>query len=78
MEITIKDYSDWLKEINNILQNLNHDLNIYLKELYIIDELLRIIEYELDKGIDKIKKLKSSLIENSKIIQKNRPDNLVN
>ena len=28
VEITIKDYSDRLKEINNILQILNHDLFI--------------------------------------------------
>ena len=76
-ETNIKDYSDRLRGINNILQNLNHDLYIYLNELYIIDELLKIIEYELDKGIDNIKNIeiiKNYLIENSKVIQKNRPD----
>jgi len=41
VEITIKDYYNKLKEINNILQNLNHDLNIYINELYIIDDLIK-------------------------------------
>ena len=77
MEVTIKDYSDRLKEINNILQILNHDLNIYLNELCIIDELINIIEYELDKGINNIKNIeiiRNYLVDNSKIIQKNRSD----
>lgn len=45
LEITIKDYSDRLKEISNILllQTLNHDLFIYLNELYIINELIKVI-----------------------------------
>ena len=77
MEVTIKDYSDRLKEINNILQILNQDLNINLNELCIIDELIKIIEYELDKGIKNIKNIeiiRNYLVENSKIIQKNRSD----
>ncbi len=77
VEVTIKDYSDRLKEINNILQILNHDLNINLNELCIIDELINIIEYELDKGIKNIKNIeiiRNYLVENSKIIQKNRSD----
>ena len=60
-----------------MLQILNHDLNIYLNELYIIDELIKIIDYELDKGIENIKnieEIKNYLVENSKIIQKNRAD----
>ena len=77
MDTTIKNYFGRLKDINNVLQNLNHDLHIYLNELYIIDELLEIIEYEFDKGIDNINNigiLENHLIENSKIIQNNRPD----
>ena len=77
VEITIKDYHDRLIVINNILQILNHDLNIYLNELFIIDELIKIIEYELDRGIENIKNIeiiRKYLIENSKIIQKNRSD----
>ena len=76
-ETTIKDYYGRLKEINNILQNLNHDLHIHLNEIYIIDELLTIIEYELDKGIDSIINIgiiNKYLIENSKIIQRKRTD----
>jgi len=80
MEITIKDYFDMLKEINNILQILNNDLKIYLNELFIIDELIKIIEYELDKGIKNIKNIeiiRNYLIENSKIIQKNKSDKFI-
>ena len=76
-EITINDYCGRLKKINDMLQILNHDLNINLNELYIIDELIKIIDYELDKGIENIKnieEIKNDLIENSKIIQKNRSD----
>ena len=79
MEKTVKDYYDRLKEINNILQILNHDLDIYLNELFIIDELIVIIEYELDKGIENIQNIetiKNYFIDNSKIIRKNRPDKL--
>ena len=79
MEKTVKDYYDRLKEINNILQILNHDLDIYLNELFIIDELIIIIEYELDKGIENIQNIeiiRNYFIDNSKIIQKNRPDKL--
>ena len=70
MGVTIKDYSDRLKEINNLLQNLNHDLNIYLNELCYIDELIYIIEYELNKGINNIKNIeiiRNYLVDNSKI-----------
>jgi len=80
-EIRIKDYHDRLKEINKILQNLNHDLKINLNELYIIDELLKIIEYQLDKGtknIENIEEIRDILIDNSKIIQKNKPDKITN
>ena len=76
-EVTIKDYSGRLKKINDMLQILNHDLNIYLNELYIIDELIKVIDYELDKGIENIKnieEIKNYLIKNSKIIQKNEAD----
>ena len=73
-ELTIKDYSGRLKKINDMVQTLTHDLNMYLNELYIIDELIKIIDYELDKGIENIKnieQIKNYLVENSKIIQKN-------
>jgi hypothetical protein len=33
-----------ITNINKILQILNDDLNIYLNEMFIIDELIKIIE----------------------------------
>ena len=45
MKISIGDYCGILKEINKILKNLNDNLKLYLNELYIIDELIQIIEY---------------------------------
>ena len=80
-EITIGNYCGKLKDINKILQNMNHELNIYLNEIYIIDELIKIIEYELDKGIksiENIEDIRENLVENSKIIQKNRTDKISN
>ena len=79
VEIRIKDYHDRLKEINKILQNLNHDLDIFLNETYIIDELIKVIEYQLDKGIkniENIEEIREKLSENSKIIQKNSPNKI--
>ena len=79
MKKTVKDYYVRLKTINNILQILNHDLDIYLNELFIIDELIIIIEYKLDKVIENIQNIKiirNYFIDNSKIIQKNRVDKL--
>ena len=61
VEITIKDYYNRLKEINNILQNLNHDLNMHLNELRIIDDLVKIIECELDKEIKNIGDIRKKL-----------------
>ena len=76
--ININSYHSKLKEINKILQNLNDDLYIFLNEMYIIDELIKIIEI-LDFNIEKINKLKDYIRENSKIIQKysyDKSDNL--
>ena len=73
---TVKDYNDRLKDINKILQNIKYDLYIHINELYIIEELIKIIDYELEKGITSLKNLediREILIENSKIIQKNQP-----
>ena len=84
VEIKIKDYHDRLKEIYKILQNINYNLKIYLNELFIIDELIKIIEYQFEKGIKKlenIEAIREKLIENSKIIQLNNSkkiDNLIN
>ena len=80
-EIRIKDYHDRLKEISMNLQNINYDLKIYLNELFIIDELIKIIEYQLEKGIknmENIEDIREKLVENSKIIQKNKFDKIDN
>ena len=72
VEIRIKDYHDRLKEIYKIFQNINYDLKIYLNELFIINELIKIIEYQFEKGIKNIKNIETireKLIENSKILQ---------
>ena len=50
--VEINHYCDTLKEMNNIMQNLNNDLYIYLNEMYIIDELKEIIELQRLKQID--------------------------
>jgi len=81
IEIRIKDYHDRLKEIYKILQNINYDLKIFLNELFIIDELIKIIEYEFEKGIKKLENIeviREKLIENSKIIQLNKSDKIDN
>ena len=79
VEIRIKDYHDRLEEIYKILQNINYDLKIYLNELFIIDELIKIIEYQFEKGIkniENIEVIREKLVENSKIIQINNSDKI--
>ena len=58
--IEIPHYYIKLKEINKILQNLNNDLFIYLNEMYIIDELIKVIEL-FNNNIKKINEIKSYL-----------------
>ena len=74
IQIEINEYCDYLKEINKIMQNLNDELYIYLNEMYIIDELIKIIEiFKKIKGDDKILKIneiKNIIRENAEIIQK--------
>ena len=48
-----------LSDVYKILQNLNNDLYIFLKEMYIIDELIKIIElFTKKKNIEKINAIK--------------------
>ena len=78
-EISIGDYFGQLRKINKILENLNYDLYIYLNELYIIEELIKIIEYQLNKEIRNIKnieEIRETLTENSKIIQQNQSEKI--
>ena len=74
IQIEITYYCKILKEINKVLQNLNDNLYIYLNEMYIIDELVKIIEiFKKDKSdnkIEKINEIKNNIRENAEIIQK--------
>ena len=70
--IEITHYLYILKDINKILQNLKDELNIYLNEMYIIDELIKIIEIFIKKqNIEKINEIKNLMRENALNIQKN-------
>ena len=70
-EIEIDYYLFNLKEINKTLQNFNNDLRLSLKEMYIIDELIKVIEIFIKKNnIKKIKELKNLIRDNAIIIQK--------
>ena len=70
-EISIGDYCGLLKDINKLIKNVNDDLGIYLNELYIIDELIQIIEYNPNAEIKIIIDIRNYLTENAKILQKN-------
>ena len=71
IQIEINHYYSILKEINKILQYLSDDLFIYLKEMYIIDELIKIIElFKKNRNIEKINEIKNQMRENAFIIQK--------
>ena len=67
----IEQYYSQLKEINKILQSLNDELYIYLNEMYIIDELIKVIEiFKKKNDIQKINDIKYYMRENAEIIQK--------
>ena len=71
-EKNMEQFCKILKEINSILQNLNNNLNLDLKEIYIIDELIQIIEIFLKNKNINIKlviEIKNILRENNLIIQ---------
>ena len=70
LQIQINYYCDKLKEIYKILQNLCDDLHIFLIEMYIIDELIKVIELFKKNNIEKINEIKNLIRENAKIIQK--------
>ena len=75
-KIGIDQYLEVLKKINLNLQSLNIDLNISLNEMYIIDELIAIIELQKLKtiNIQKIKEIRILLKENALIVQKDQAD----
>ena len=74
--INIDYYLEILKKINLILQDLNDNLNLSLNEMYIIDELISIIELQKLKkiNINSIIYFRKLLRENSAIIQKDKAD----
>ena len=80
--INIHYYLSILTDINKILQNLNDDLLIHLNEMYIIDELIKIIDFFIHhNNIEKINEIRKLMRENALIIQKysnntNNEDNL--
>ena len=84
-EIKLKDknditnYCSILKKINKILENLNNDLCIFLNEMYIIDELIKVIEV-VEKNekinIEDIKIIKNYFRENAFILQKDQLDKI--
>ena len=75
-KIEINDYLWILKEINNILQSINKDLLLYLNEMYIIDELIEVIEMQKTNIIDieKIQNIRKFLRKSAEIIQNNEAD----
>ena len=74
MKIYIGSYCGILKNIYKIIKNINDDLYIYLNELYIIDELIKIIDYNPNIQKNIIKEIRYYLTENAIIIQKNQPN----
>ena len=74
--VGIDQYLDVLKKINLSMQDLNDSLNISLNEMYIIDELIAIIELQKFKmiNIQKIIDMRKLLRENALIIQRDQPD----
>jgi len=76
--VEVNLYNEILKQINKILQNLNNDLILYLNEMYIIDELIEVIEFQKLKKIDieKIHKIREYLRKSAEIIQNNQPEKI--
>ena len=74
----LSQYKSKLIEINKVLQYLNDNLFIFLNEMYIIDELIKVIEIFSGKtNLDKINELREKLRINAEIIQKyNNTDDL--
>ena len=69
-------YYEILKQINMILQNINEDFFLFLNEMYIIDELIKVIEFQFLKKIDieKINRIRKYLRKSAEIIQNDHPE----
>ena len=73
-KIEIHDYFDKLKDALKIIQNLNDDLYIFLNEMYIIDELLKIyniLDINDKLELEILNKISINLKENNDILQQN-------
>jgi len=76
-KIKVSHYLYNLTEINNILQNLDDSLYLFLNEMYIIDELIKIIDIFTKKNnIDKINEIKNLLRKSALIIQEYSGDSI--
>ena len=69
-------YYEILKQINMILLNINEDFFLFLNEMYIIDELIKVIEFQFLKKIDieKINRIRKYLRKSAEIIQNDHPE----
>ena len=69
--IEINHYYYILLDIYKILKNLNDDLCMFLNEMNVIDELIKIIElFNKKDNFEKINEIKNLMRENALIIQK--------
>ena len=77
-EVEINKYCKILKDISIILHDLNNDLNINLNEMYIIDELIYVIEFQRLKkiNIEKIEEIRNKFVDSCLIIQSNSPNKI--
>ena len=75
-KIEINLYCNILKEINNIIQELSSDLYIYLNKIFIIDELIKVIDFQKLKTInlEEIEEIRNYLRKSALIIQNNQID----
>ena len=71
---SIGSYCGILEEINKIVKNIDDELRTYLNELYIIDELIKIMDYNPNTRKNIIEEIRSKLTENAIIIQKDQPN----
>ena len=70
LQIEISHFYYKLIEINKNLIFLNDELSIYLNEMYIVDELIKIIEIFKHSNIKKITDIKKIMVENVQTLQK--------
>ena len=72
MKISIGDYYGLLKYIFKIVKNIDNDLNTYIYELFIIDELIKILDYNPNTKKKTIIDIRYYLVENAYILEKNQ------